>query len=427
MAKSTKRSQKDDTPTPADVVESAAPSDPDRTEPDATEVLTSADVTLEPPVHSPADDRVMIPPEATEPDANGAETAEDAQDDSAAMSAVPNEQIASTPAPRRGGVIAPLIGGLVAGAIGFGAATYLSRDTGTGDLAAAVDANTAATADLRAEIGALPPVPDVSGLEGQLATLDTRLGDIETGLAALRDAAQDQLAALDQRVADLEKAPNADGTLSETALAAYERELDTLRAEIAAQQDQMQALADQAQTAIADAEAEAQAIEAMTRAAAARAVLARLRAALDTGDAYAALLPELSDAGIAVPAALTALAEDGVPTNAELAATFPDAARAALAAARSEGVAGEGGGLGAFLRDRFEVRSTVPREGDDPDAILSRAQAAIDGGRLADALAELDALPEVARAEMTDWLAMAEGRRDAIVAVDTLMQTATEN
>jgi hypothetical protein len=99
-----------------------------------------------------------------------------------------------------------------------------------------------------------------------------------------------------------------------------------------------------------------------------------------------------------------------------------------LATARSEGVSGEETtGFGAFMRNQFDVRSTTPQEGDGADAVLSRAEAAVRAGRLSDALAEISALPEVVRAEMSDWLAQAESRADAIAAVDILSTSLSDN
>ena len=48
--------------------------------------------------------------------------------------------------------------------------------------------------------------------------------------------------------------------------------------------------------------------------------------------------------------------------------------------------------------------------------MLSRAEAALAEGRLSDALAEIEALPETARAAMADWAAQARSRADALVA-----------
>jgi len=67
------------------------------------------------------------------------------------------------------------------------------------------------------------------------------------------------------------------------------------------------------------------------------------------------------------------------------------------------------------------ARSVTPREGDDPDAILSRAEASVMRGRLGEALAEIEALPQVARDAMEDWIAQARTRHEAIGAAQRLM------
>ncbi|MGB3556503.1 MAG: hypothetical protein WBA25_17880, partial [Jannaschia sp.] len=58
-----------------------------------------------------------------------------------------------------------------------------------------------------------------------------------------------------------------------------------------------------------------------------------------------------------------------------------------------------------------------PRDGDDADAVLSRAEAAIRAGDVATALTEVEALPDDARAELSDWIARAETRRAAQAAL----------
>ena len=64
-----------------------------------------------------------------------------------------------------------------------------------------------------------------------------------------------------------------------------------------------------------------------------------------------------------------------------------------------------------------------PREGNDPDAVLSRAEAALREGRLTDALAELEALPEEGRAELSDWAGQAANRLAAVNAAQSLSET----
>ena len=124
-----------------------------------------------------------------------------------------------------------------------------------------------------------------------------------------------------------------------------------------------------------------------------------------------------------MPPALSGPAADGVPTLTELVDSYPEAARAALDASIRANV--DGGAFDrftAFLRVQTGARSLEPREGDDPDAILSRAEAAVRAGDLAQALTELAALPEDGQAAMAGWTQSARTRLDALEAAQGLTQ-----
>ena len=71
-----------------------------------------------------------------------------------------------------------------------------------------------------------------------------------------------------------------------------------------------------------------------------------------------------------------------------------------------------------FLAAQTGARSLTPREGTDPDAILSRAEFALSEGRLADALAEVTTLPDPIRAPFSDWIARAEARLAVTAALE---------
>src|SRR5690606_5387529 len=131
---------------------------------------------------------------------------------------------------------------------------------------------------------------------------------------------------------------------------------------------------------------------------------------------FSGALADLS--GIEVPQTLTSLAEAGVPSRKLLEDGFPPAARAALDASRRADM-GDGWTerLGSLFQATTGVRSLSPREGTDPDAVLSRAEAAVGTGDLAQALAELQGLPPEGLAEMADWSALAQQRLDALEAV----------
>lgn len=320
--------------------------------------------------------------------------------------------------------LGPLVlGGIVAAALGY-AAAYFGQQGRSADLMTLLSAQTDRIAALETQLAALPAPADLS-------PLNAALSDVQAALGSGRAETAETLAGLQVRLDALEKAPNADGTLSETAIVAWEAELDALRSEIGAEQARMQGIADAAAAQLDQTRAEAATIEQTATESAVnantRAALARVQAALDSGSPFEAALGDLS-AGISVPESLAAVAIDGVPTMLTLQTTFPDAARAALAIARSEGLAGEdGGGIAAFLRNQFDVRSVTPQDGATADAILSRAEDALRQNRLSDAIAEVAALPEVVRAEMSGWTAAAETRIAAIAAVEGLSEILTQN
>lgn len=326
----------------------------------------------------------------------------------------PQESTTAAPAPaaQRSSFIPLVIGGLIAGVIGFVVATVTGPQTDNG-LQDQV-AQHAATISMLEQQVANPAVVDLTDIETQQTTLQSGL-----------DQLGGQLTSLDDQLTALENLPRGEGTASVPALATYEAELEALRGQIS----EMTGIA---QTQLDAARSEAAAIEenadAAARAAAGRAALSRLQTGLESGAPLGAALADLEGAiGSAAPDALIAV-QDGVPTLASLQEQFPEIARAALATARSEGVAGEdSSGIGAFLRNQFDVRSVTPQEGTSADAVLSRAEGAVREGRLSDALAEISALPEVARAQMSDWLGQAETRADAIAAVDILSTSLSDN
>ena len=310
---------------------------------------------------------------------------------------------------KSGSAMPAILGGLVAGAIGFGAAYFVLPKPDT-TLPAKISAQASEITELRDQIAAVP-APDLSGVEAaQAATADAMV------------AADERITALETRLNDLSNRAGDSGSVS---TAAYEAELDALRSEMENLRGTAIAELESAREQAAEIENNA---EAAARAATGRASLARIQSGMETGAPLGEALDDLAAALQAdVPAALTAV-RDGTPTLAALQSDFPALARAALATARAEGVSGEAeGGFASFLRNQFDVRSVAPKDGDGTDAILSRAEATLRHGRLTDALAEVGALPEVARAELSDWIALAEARADALAAAGTLSTSLNDN
>jgi hypothetical protein len=310
---------------------------------------------------------------------------------------------------RRGGtILTALVGGLVAGAAGFALAFYLATAQpallGIGPSAEAEQQVSA----LRSEVGTLSSdlaatsarLADIEALRASIEALKDATGNAGKGATEkLASALDARLKAIENRIARLEAAPVAAAGADLAAVEAQRRAAEDAAAE-----------AEKLRT-------EAEARNADTRA---RSALAELRAAFDSGAALDGALDRLAAAGVGVPEALAEQAQ-GVPTLDALRDGFPAAAREALAVALGE-TAGDTiwGRMTAFMRSQTGARSLSPRAGDDPDAILSRAEAALGTGDLKAALSEIAALPDGGRARMSEWAGLAERRLAAADALDQL-------
>lgn len=116
-------------------------------------------------------------------------------------------------------------------------------------------------------------------------------------------------------------------------------------------------------------------------------------------------LPEL--------AALSRLAETGAPSRTALAASFADYASLAVRKARKPP---EGSDVGQRLAYAFGKAVTIRRidnvAGGTPDALIARAERALEEGEVIAALEALDRLPPPARDALAPWRAGAERRAE---------------
>lgn len=336
------------------------------------------------------------------------------------------------PPPRRSGaLLGGLIGAILALGGGYAALRYgppglLPMPDASG-LTESLATNSEEIAALKAQIAELPAPMTVDPV------LIERVTALETAVAAAQPAVPPDLSALEARIAALETkltelanrpepAPVVTGDVpadAMQAIAALQAEVAALKsgtgdasAAVAAKAAEVTA---QLQAAQAEAQKMSEAAAAATQAALARAALSRLQAALDSGVPFEGALPDL---GLdPVPPALAAQAATGVPTLQALTDSFPEAARTALEASlkATMGASWTDRAM-TFLRTETGIRSLDPREGDDPDAVLSRAEAAVQDDRLAEALAELAALPPEGQAAMQAWADQAKARIEAVAA-----------
>ncbi|MDJ0993311.1 MAG: hypothetical protein QNI90_07045 [Dinoroseobacter sp.] len=377
------------------------------------------------------------------------ETVEDTveQEDLADVTPEPDTAEAAnetTPPPsqekKSGGFFGTFLGGVVAAGLGFGLCYYLVNQgiLGTG--------GEDAFAEERAQIGALQE--QIAVLQTQVAEggEDPRVGPLAEGLSnteglisALQgeiDAVQseveaqegvlaglgDELGTVNAQLDAIADMPVGTGGAETAAVAALQAQLQAQQAENSEMQAQLQEMAEAARAEMEDVRARAGALQAETQAAVDeatnRAALANLTSSIESGTPLAAALASITGD---VPEALSAVSDSGVKTVLELQNAFPAAARAGLSDSLKVTVGDDPGDrIMAFLQSQVGARSLEAREGDDPDAILARAQEAVSSARFADALAEIATLPDEGQAAMAGWTADAQARVDAVAARDAL-------
>lgn len=373
--------------------------------------------------------------EETLPPQDEAEAAEEAeeQEDMSVPGVVPAASEPPSPPPPApvaqpasggSGFGAMLLGGLVAGAIGFAAAWFMPSQE-VEDTSGAEDRLSNLEVRLEELASAEAPLPfDASDIEARQGDLEERAEAIEGTLAGQLSEISGRIDALSGRVDEILARPVFEAGDTEAAMqeqiAAFEQIVSDAGAEARAELDELRA---EAEAMRAEAEKLQQEAIAATEAADRRAAVAGLLAALDSGAPYEEELSALDD----VPAALSDHAASGVPTLSALRQSFAPAARNALAA--SGGVASEESAEGdavsrltSFLRRQTNARSLAPQDGSSADAVLSRAESALNSGDLSQALDELQALSDAATAAMEGWLSQARTRADAVAAAQTLTE-----
>lgn len=259
------------------------------------------------------------------------------------------------------------------------------------------------------DAGGAPSDPDSASLAGGAGEAPVSPQD----LARLQEQLEQQAA----KLAELEARPGIDPEAAAKVQQIAEQ-ADTL-------QQQISSAAEEAQAQISAAQAEAtklqEAAADSTKRAQAVAAVAALQAALDKGVTAQDAQQAFAEAGMDAPEAL----QQDIPSIETLQDSFGDASRAALRASLSTEGAQGGNMLTNFLKAQTGARSVAPREGDDPDAVLSRANARVEAGDIAAALEEMAALPDAAREApaMAEWLAGATAFSDAQAALSDLSAT----
>ncbi|MVS99457.1 COG4223 family protein [Devosia marina] len=335
--------------------------------------------------------------------------------DKPAPGATTAAKAANEPAPASGGSGSVWLAGLVGGALGLGAAYGLAW---YGLWPAPDQAAPPADPRLAQFATAIPELETVtSTVQDELSTLTGRVGALESDLADLPDqpagaidtsnlASTEDLAALAARLDELAARPAGSAAAPES-LAAIEAELSALRASAAETTAQLA----QARNELAALTQSTQ-DDAGSGLAAARLplIFSSLESAFDAGRSYETELAALRQAqpDYLVPEAIAGRAATGLPQ--------PDAVARQLDAVLPDMLAGRPAGSEAswqdasldWFRGLVAMRPTGAVEGDSPDAIIARLEAAVAARDFSAAQAEIEALPASMRAaagELVDDIA----------------------
>ena len=330
---------------------------------------------------------------------------------------------------RRGGLFPALLGGALAACLGFAAGQTGLLDSilpgaqqQNEELSKFQTQLSATTEKLAAlETTVQSSATDLGPLNNRIDMLDGAVTGVSTSLDGLEQSLTDTTSGLNElntRITVIEKRPIDEG-VSQQAIAAYEREIAALSDTVTELRSEVEQLLENARTLEAGARSQQEAAEAAAHLAERHSMVARLRSVAAIGSPFAAELADAAALGLDIPVVVESAAETGVTSVTTLAEMFPDVARDALAAARSEDP--EKGGLAGYLQKQLGARSVTPREGDDADAVLSRVEYAVQNGDIRRAMELTATLPKAAQTEMANWLTLAQIRVDVLAALDGLL------
>jgi hypothetical protein len=326
------------------------------------------------------------------------------------------------------GVLPFLVGGVLAGGIGFGAAVlpaYLNPSDPLAPILSAHDTLSEQLAQQGARIKQIEAKPAPKDHTDKIFAMTEAIETLRSDIDQRQASIEAQLQALAGRLMEVEKQPLTQNVAPQ-AIEAYESELAKLRSDLAQVAKLSSAQIEQTKT---EAEKLQKTTNAQARIGTITSALNAIRAAAENGAGYQAALSDLiATTDLDLPKALQAHAKTGVTQLGNLQDEFTQAARAALKAIRlAKGPQTGENRLLAFLKAQFGVRALEPQAGTSAEAVLSRAQAAVTEGDLKAALSELSTLPPLGQDHLQDWIVAAQNRLAVQDALAELSATLSGN
>ena len=249
-----------------------------------------------------------------------------------------------------------------------------------------------------------------------LAAISTRMGDVENGIAELKettssspssDALADALSkvnALSAQVAELNNQEPVD-------LSPIQSSIDEIAKSVASLGEK----ADANSAGLADVAGQIASVKVNEKVARSVAVNA-LGTALQNNDPLSIPIASIEALSGETPETkrLKELNEAGIPSTAELASGLDRITQTVQNPVADTSNGGVSDRLWANVQNLVTFRSRGPQEGDTPIAILSRVKAGVESGNLSAARNEWSALPASIRENDNGWMAMLDARAEAL-------------
>jgi hypothetical protein len=316
--------------------------------------------------------------------------------------------------------------GVLAGALLVFGLMLLFGNRDGGDARVTELSNEVKNLSARIETLANRPLPqsDPAGLAQRIDRLTAAIGDTEQRLASIERRPLQQapdLSTVNQRTAAIETAiKDLRGALTDLRRAAEQmppaatpQAIDALTSRIGGLEERISALAaPRAAASTASLAAEIGALNALSDA---------LKSGLPFSKELEAARVQLGERAAPL-AVLEPYAGKGIPTTAALAESLSQ-----LAPQLTRAPSADTSVLGRLLDNAtrlVEVRPVGEPEGKSPGAIVARAETKLARGDVAGALAEVEQLPDGAKAAALTWIAAAAQRRDAERTVRQLIDAA---
>ena len=248
-----------------------------------------------------------------------------------------------------------------------------------------------------------------------LEVVNPALVKLESTIIKLRALQAKQSEIFNRRIEVFEKSsptsivPSPEMKAYEQAISKIEKDLERQRSQIKKISNELQAQVREVKLQI---KTEEQSASKISESAMTAAALDKIQTLVASGLGYQTVLAELSrTTDLSLSQAIVDNAKSGVASLSFLQNEFPREARIALKKIRSEKVSFESeGAFWSFVKAQLGVRSLTPQEGFSADAVLSRAQVAVNDGDIGAALIQIKMLTDVGQAVLKDWSLAAESR-----------------